>query len=530
MDPLAYVYSAANALRRNVKDLAANPGDYLMRQADAMKNTYAGQVPVANEREGLGMRQLSPEEQTKAMVEGSLDTIGGPMGGALGVIKPKGGNWLESALRNELLPLRNTKGRISRFEQGSPEEVADQWVDKQLYNYVKNQMGAEDDPIRKLAEQGITHVEPGERLARLDRTVTNARKEAGYPPRGVSKTKMGKEWEKRADSPIAFADAKGALDRLRGNEGKFQYVGKAGDPLHPMANSMVEDIMEASAPRMDIESLTGQARMDAVMEKIRQKKQPTPEEAVQNQFGWIDKAPEGTQLYSFDRNLVSPLENFGQLDKLVKATTEALRSGQITPKQVTSGSHSVENAVRMADVLRKQKLANANSPDVAMDLPDLEQQIVRLNKPGQFAKESDQMGHSVRGYEPDYGAPYGHGGWKGIESGGAEVYSIRDKSGKPGATIEVVKHPDGTRAVTQIKGKFNRAVDPAFQPAISKFLSEGNFLREEANTGNLGIDKSGIFAMGNGDYITKDELAKRVSAGDPDAMDVWQWYIVGPPD
>ncbi len=126
---------------------------------------------------------------------------------------------------------------------------------------------------------------------------------------------------------------------------------------------------------------------------------------------------------------------------------------------------------------------------------------VRLDKPGQFATESDIMGHSVRGYEPtryvdSKGKPianiqlfqhngeprrdtvplyltpglgnvslaqaleagaikdnpdwvpeattmptshpeYGHGGWEGIKRGQGEIYSLRDKNGESHATIEI---------------------------------------------------------------------------------------------
>lgn len=83
----------------------------------------------------------------------------------------------------------------------------------------------------------------------------------------------------------------------------------------------------------------------------------------------------------------------------------------------------------------------------------------QLTKPGQFARESDAMGHSVRGYEPpkfnpdmqaavihpdwieasgDSGHPsYGLGGWEAIKRGDAKIYSLRDAKGESHATVEV---------------------------------------------------------------------------------------------
>ena len=74
---------------------------------------------------------------------------------------------------------------------------------------------------------------------------------------------------------------------------------------------------------------------------------------------------------------------------------------------------------------------------------------VQLDKPGQFAAESDAMGHSVRGYEPPQGHAdwdkasgkhgslgYGHGGWDAIKSGRAKIYSLKGPDGKSYATVE----------------------------------------------------------------------------------------------
>jgi hypothetical protein len=88
---------------------------------------------------------------------------------------------------------------------------------------------------------------------------------------------------------------------------------------------------------------------------------------------------------------------------------------------------------------------------------------VQLDQPGQFAAESQAMGHSVRGYEPPEGHPdwipesgdsgslgYGHGGWEGIKSGRAKIYSLVDPKGNPHTTIEVGK-PNGLMGWQEIK-------------------------------------------------------------------------------
>jgi len=119
----------------------------------------------------------------------------------------------------------------------------------------------------------------------------------------------------------------------------------------------------------------------------------------------------------------------------------------------------MEDAVRRAhqyDEELKAKMLNARvaeqtSAKVHKEYPE-GYKWVQLDQPGQFALESDIMGHSVRGYEPSQGHPdwtelsgnsgyrdYGHGGYEAIKSGAAKIYSLRDPKGMSHATIEVGK-------------------------------------------------------------------------------------------
>lgn len=143
---------------------------------------------------------------------------------------------------------------------------------------------------------------------------------------------------------------------------------------------------------------------------------------------------------------------------------------------------------------------------------------IRLNKPGQFANESDLMGHSVRGYEPyeahesysslrerlradpyiaalgDYTGPtetptqipnhpdwipesvggqadYGYGGWDAIKNDEARVYSLRDSKGKPVATVEIGKTSYGDWKISQIKGPRNEPVKKNYSDKIQDIVS-----------------------------------------------------------
>lgn len=126
--------------------------------------------------------------------------------------------------------------------------------------------------------------------------------------------------------------------------------------------------------------------------------------------------------------------------------------------------------------------------------------IVKLTKAGQFFDEGRFMGHSVGGYDLREGMPgwttksgtvkenryasdsYGHGGWEAIQSGYAEVYSLRDAKGNSYATFEVrrptalyAKDLIGERPqaeLTQMKGPGNRVVSPEAQAYAQDFVTD----------------------------------------------------------
>jgi hypothetical protein len=172
--------------------------------------------------------------------------------------------------------------------------------------------------------------------------------------------------------------------------------------------------------------------------------------------------------------------------------TDAFKFGKMLDhidRKLTSGELSPEDLKRSpVDLIAKQmgdeRVRNEQyvvpTPTKVVDFPS-GNSMVKLDKPGQFAKESDAMSHSVRGYEPtdgtigagkggydNYGT--GIGGWKAIQNESAEVHSLRDPKGKPLATIESNYLPE----VTQIKGPRNDPVDHHHVSDIIDYLNDNH--------------------------------------------------------
>ena len=147
--------------------------------------------------------------------------VGAPVGLA---IKPKGGNWLPS----------NVRGRVTRLKQGvegeivTPEMVAEhqavegvdlspqlsvnRWLDTKFKKYLENEMGTPEDPLRDLADRGITHMPDPQSLARHGEWepegLGSIRAKQGFPPEGYAQNEMGKGWENLTDSYITPSAAK----------------------------------------------------------------------------------------------------------------------------------------------------------------------------------------------------------------------------------------------------------------------------------------------------------------------------------
>jgi hypothetical protein len=115
-------------------------------------------------------RALAPSAGALAL-EAAART-GMPVHG-LGVVKPKGGNWLAGSVENatgalkrenipdpELLRLARENGVNVNEEAVATNDALRKWIDTKLGRYIKNEMGTPEDPIRALAEQGRLHVDP----------------------------------------------------------------------------------------------------------------------------------------------------------------------------------------------------------------------------------------------------------------------------------------------------------------------------------------------------------------------------------
>ena len=94
--------------------------------------------------------------------------------------------------------------RVETFEKEIEKGLARrQWVNSNLKNYVKKQMGTPSDPVRALAEQGVSHVKKMGNVANeVERIVKNRRKKEGLPEGGLGQSNEAKIWETLSDNTL----------------------------------------------------------------------------------------------------------------------------------------------------------------------------------------------------------------------------------------------------------------------------------------------------------------------------------------
>ena len=565
-------------------------GQSLGRAYDAAKQGDYGTAAIEG---GLGALNLLPALPGAKVL--AKATEGMPAGLA---IKPVGGQWLsgnrgpksvgEFRARDDAINLspesiqrkRDITDAHRRAYEAEPTETnrrlmetsravlegaerhaaVNNWIDSNLQNYLRKQMGTPNDPVLKLAEEGVLHMPY--RDVPLMSDVSRAREIAGFPALGTATTDLGRMWETLTDAQIASIDAGTLRDP------------KAMREIFDQRMAMDQNLRGNRVPGQP-ETLEEKSRAwdwgsaPAIVQSIREKNP------------WLEKLNPDEMVYRM-RNRGDLGETLG-VDHIIDVLREDMAAGRIRPEQLSK--MSMEQAVRRTaeyDAERAAAMAKASAEEmkgmtIAKEFED-GYKMVQLDKPGQFAKESDRMGHSVRGYEPSRShedwseasgnsgfSTYGHGGWDAINIGRAQVFSLRDAKNNPHVTIEVLAREHGlppyekavenlkrlgydeneqldilykngyideegnvlpdVPVITQIKGKQNAAPKDDYQQMIQRFIREGNY-KVEGDLANAGlIDVRGgygarpAFVPDNTPrYITQSELdrIKRTGEFKPD--------------
>jgi hypothetical protein len=494
-------------------------------QPVASRLTGAAKVMAGGARmAGRGAQALAPT--ANQMLENYMLKTGQ----MLPVVKHKGsgGNWLnvEEALKNlkprapNGVPIEDIVQMHREMTPGVPMtdenlirgSAINDWIDKKLTRYVKNEMGTPEDPVRLAADAfPATKAQMlADKQKQIDKAVADmekARAVRNFTPemmtssqariRELQKEKellelrMGLHFDAPRVEPTRRIDTKRNAFAAK-NEGKWGY----GQNQIAQNWEDAVDAMINVAPAESFQSLSNRNYM-----------QSNP------QLAWIDKLSPDASIYALNRGVTGrggndpSIESLG-FNHLIDELRNAANPQSGLPSNLLINSKdlpkwTVPQAIEHVDKINAWRGAQKAEADLARasniatvshkEYPEQGLRWVELKMPEAAAKEGDiaalagddtkrmaaledaikyegeQMNHCVGGYCPD------------VASGQSRIYSLRDAKGQPHVTIEVEPpsmYPlSGDRLAEQFGDEGRQIFEayrnaPEFSGGLDKFLKE----------------------------------------------------------
>jgi len=513
---------ALAGIPHNLRQLVTHPRNYLT-QLKARANQQA-----ANSLQLLHLANdptVPPQvRQAAAQQVGSMILNFNPM--AMGIVKMPGGNWLSGAPESALKPLlkdhldpteikqaMEADLQAGKIKEGGRQhlqyqahhgvatqrQAVNQWINKQLTRYVKNDLGTARDPVRALAEQGTLHYEPADPNGTMAMMADSSRQAAD----GLVRTPM-------PDGPGARLGQNDLAKAWENASDAFLRSYKAGELSH------TNSITTSQNPWL--------ANLD-------------PATPVYGQTGFLGASHLGfNHLTDELHNVIDP--NSG-LPANLRLTPEKLsnvsvpqavqlvdkinkwRAAQAADANLKLANNPATQVLKQYDTIPGTQMPNARGLHwVELKQPNgVEVDPIAPNRNLEEALkyEGDQMGHCVGGYCPD------------VQQGESRIFSLRDAKGVPHVTVETQPpgvgvhayeeyvnawvaadldpskfsewYHDGNTAlpepankilknlpssIVQIKGKANKAPNPEYLPFVQDFVrSQGPWsdIQDQQNAG-----------------------------------------------
>lgn len=464
----------------------------------------------------------------------------GALGAALaGVIKPRGGNWIpgdvESSISNLFERLGETDpARLAalREQTGNPElgrsgEALGRWIEGPLTKYIKRDMATPEDPVRRLADEGILHIGIPQTIGAPSRSIQAARRYAGFPEGGLGTTPGGSLWENLSDRVVSSGQAKYLQEEPKMMaENPWMQKLDPESTVYGMQSSierglgfdhLVDELSNALNP--------GSGLPRNLLLRPEQMQQMGMEKAVRhvdaiNKWRAAQQAAANAELANKAMVVREYAENNPKGLRWVE-----LKAGD--PDENMLSSLSPSDRARYERYLEK-----GDSPLEAMRASMGDENPIVKELERQLKYEGDTMGHCVGGYCPD------------VLEGKSRIFSLRDAKGEPHVTVEVnpmskedfinrnyVDYADmlsegrefadrwadksarSKFSIAQIKGKANMRPKDEYLPFVQDFVRNSPLGSGWSDVGDLRntnlVDISGfpkrVEALGSR-YVTDKEL------------------------
>jgi hypothetical protein len=361
------------------------------------------------------------------------------------IVKSGGGNWLRQGLDEQRLLGDAGNGRAQTiwnrqqpdYQAQYPERqqlavandtVAD-WANKNMLKYMANQMGTKDDPVRKLAEQNISHfgMRPDEfgeypyiPVSREASDLRHKHTERTGEDSKLAESSLAQYWENLSDNAIK-ATTVGDIK----NAPKAGYSFKAKEDIAPYADKVppetpIYNIDNGTMEPRSVRQTLGFNRLLEVMREDIAAGRVTPEEVSKwdmeqavrhvdkrDKAIWKAEAEEADRLAKEFARYFPTLKEYKNGSRWIELKVPDLNA---LPK---------EERLQLIDKLRKE--ANEQGLDPEKYIED----YPRMKLEEALAHEGEKMGHCVGSYCED------------VVTGKSRVISYRDANGDPHVTLEI---------------------------------------------------------------------------------------------
>jgi len=354
-----------------------------------------------------------------------------------GVIKAPGGNWLNGSVEDSLQRLKRGAHYgpgPAEILPGSQTEAINNFVDKQLTRYVKNDMATERDPVRALAERGVLHVNPDQLNFRPE---THGKYlEPGQT--AVAQSPAAKSWEGASDLKVFNSKASDFLPngdtwvpdtRATSNAlGENPWLQKVAPetPVHLVGEPLtlapdlgfdhlideLRNAMNAHSQQQELQSWLSKAKTPAEEQTARQ---AFPVDLPEH----LQLKPESLPRVSVPQAVehVAKINEWRTAQKAEADAAKANNAATVLHKDYPEHGMKWVELKKPTATGNPEDAWNGNSPDKALETA--------------LKYEGDTMGHCVGGYCDD------------VASGKSRIFSLRDAKGQPHVTIET--RPSGPK-------------------------------------------------------------------------------------
>jgi len=477
----------------------------------------AGMVDAARKGTGAAVRGgMALERGIEPVVRGALERGGLPREMALGmgantqsnVIKPKGGNWFGDTVNDALKNLKRDT------MMGAPndtvedvlkkKEALNNWVDRNLTNYVKKEMATPEDPVRKLAEEGVVHFPVAEDPRYWARKGESAREDLGGTK--MAQSDLAKQWENRTDAAINRETAQMNQDMMHLAPGMYSDKDEWIKKLPPDTPLYSGNRLMNPAD-LGFDHILDVLRQDVAEGRIRpeQLNKVSMEQAVRRTYEYDQEMARKMRETALKQQEGFPVhkeypEGYKWLELALPKNMKLPEGYSVKPDPITNRKTGTvdTNSYRLVDP--EGKLVGWGKTEEEAISSGLGEKVLE----DALKYEGNTMGHCVGGYCPD------------VLEGRSRIFSLRDAKGEPHVTVEVqpskyairwdvVKEympaaeqeaknlPNGytdndvsdiamrmakenePQHIIQIKGKQNAAPKADYLPYVQDFVKSGNW-------------------------------------------------------